>query len=41
MTYVITEPYIDIKDKSCLHECPVAGLTLKTGSRFTLALWRV
>jgi NAD-dependent dihydropyrimidine dehydrogenase PreA subunit len=23
MTYVITEPCIDVKDKSCIEECPV------------------
>jgi hypothetical protein len=23
MTYVITEPYIDVKDRGCVDECPV------------------
>ena len=23
MTYVISEPCIDVKDKSCIEECPV------------------
>ncbi|MGA0986273.1 MAG: ferredoxin, partial [Candidatus Nanopelagicales bacterium] len=23
MTYVISEPCVDVKDKSCIEECPV------------------
>jgi NAD-dependent dihydropyrimidine dehydrogenase PreA subunit len=26
MTYVITEPCIDLKDKTCVDECPVEAI---------------
>jgi ferredoxin len=30
MTYVITQPCIDVKDKSCVDVCPVSCIYLKT-----------
>ena len=30
MTYVITQPCIDVKDKSCVDVCPVSCIHLET-----------
>jgi hypothetical protein len=31
MTYVITEPCIDLKDKTCVDECPVETIFYEDG----------
>jgi NAD-dependent dihydropyrimidine dehydrogenase PreA subunit len=30
MTYVITQPCIDVKDKSCVDVCPVSCIYIQT-----------